>query len=142
MNDPFGDRRIKMPNGRLMWPEDVASLEFLGRLFKDARYVVGMTQRQLERATDIDQTTISRLENGRLTNMRLWKLGRIARVLRAGWRVPSAYAPAASPTHPAAPAGVLMHSRSSGSEVDPEGSELDPEGSEVDLEGSEVVLES
>jgi transcriptional regulator with XRE-family HTH domain len=138
MNDPFGDRRIKMPNGRLMWPEDVASLEFLGRLFKDARYVVGMTQRQLERATDIDQTTISRLENGRLTNMRLWKLGRIALVLRAGWRVPSAYAPAASPTHPAAPAapaGVLMHPRSSGSEVE-------PEVSEVDLEGSEVVLES
>ena len=131
MNDPFGDRRIKMPNGRLMWPEDVASLAFLGRLFKDARYVVGMTQRQLERATEIDQTTISRLENGRLTNMRLWKLGRIALVLRAGWRVPSAYAgsPLVVP-----PSDSLMHPRSSGSEFDL-GSEVDRERSEVDLGG-------
>ena len=135
MNDPFGDRRVMMPNGRLMWPEDVASLEFLGRLFKDARYVVGMTQRQLERATDIDQTTISRLENGRLTNMRLWKLGRIALVLRAGWRVPSAYAPAAPP---ALSADALMHPQSSGSEVDIESLEVDLEGLEVDPEGSEV----
>ena len=138
MNDPFGDRRIMMPNGRLMWPEDVASLEFLGRLFKDARYVVGMTQRQLERATDIDQTTISRLENGRLTNMRLWKLGRIAVVLRAGWRVPSAYA---NPALPVLPADPLMHPRSSGSEVDLAESELDVEEPDADLVGSDADLE-
>jgi len=100
MEDDFVDAYVVLPSGRRVRSDDLPGLQLLGRLFKDARYAVGMTQRQLERATDVDQTTISRLENGRLANMSLVKLGRIALVLRDGWRLEDSSARIALPPPP------------------------------------------
>ncbi|HEX5012864.1 MAG TPA: helix-turn-helix transcriptional regulator [Candidatus Limnocylindrales bacterium] len=52
-------------------------LEILGRALYEARRVAGVTQRQLGEMVGVDQSTISRLERGRLTGLRLTKLALI-----------------------------------------------------------------
>lgn len=42
----------------------------MGRLVRDRREQLRLSQRQLERLSGVDQTVISRLENGRLTGIR------------------------------------------------------------------------
>jgi transcriptional regulator with XRE-family HTH domain len=51
---------------------------------------VGYTQRHLERLSGVDQTTISRLENGRLTSLRLVRLAAIFLALSGGLAVATA----------------------------------------------------
>ncbi len=53
----------------------------LGRWILDARVRAGMGQAQLARLAHCHQSTISRLENGRLEGLSLYKLAMIVAVL-------------------------------------------------------------
>jgi predicted transcriptional regulator len=53
----------------------------LGRWVKHARRTKGMTQQHLENITGVDQSVISRLENGRLTSLRLHRLAALVGAL-------------------------------------------------------------
>ncbi|MBA2315157.1 MAG: helix-turn-helix transcriptional regulator [Chloroflexi bacterium] len=56
-------------------------MQQLGAWLKMSRRVSGMTQQHLENLTGIDQTTLSRLENGRLRSLRLMRLARLVGAL-------------------------------------------------------------
>lgn len=56
---------------------DLVGLAHLGRVLREGRRQRGLTQWQLARAIDVHQSTISRLEQGQLTNFSLVKLGRL-----------------------------------------------------------------
>jgi transcriptional regulator with XRE-family HTH domain len=58
-------------------PELEHGLEVIGRVVREARRDRRWTQNALERASGVDQTVISRLENGRLTSLRLLRLAAI-----------------------------------------------------------------
>jgi DNA-binding Xre family transcriptional regulator len=64
---------------------EAAGLRLLGAQVKRARYARGWTQRRLEEVSGVDQTTISRLENGRLINLRLVRLAALAGALDGAW---------------------------------------------------------
>ena len=53
----------------------------LGLWIRDARVRAGMSQAQLARLAHSHQSTISRLENGRLEGLSLYKLAMIVAVL-------------------------------------------------------------
>ncbi len=53
----------------------------LGRWILDARVRAGLGQAQLGRMARVHQSTISRLENGRLEGLSLYKLAMIVAVL-------------------------------------------------------------
>ncbi len=55
-------------------------VDVIGRMIFDARRRAGVTQAQLERMSGVDQTTISRLERGRLPGI---TLGRLAAIVGA-----------------------------------------------------------
>jgi transcriptional regulator with XRE-family HTH domain len=59
-------------------------MQFIGALVRDARLRRNMTQRQLAWASTLTQSTISKLETGRLRGMRLRTLAAIMGVLRTG----------------------------------------------------------
>jgi transcriptional regulator with XRE-family HTH domain len=69
--DPIRERDDRPPNHPLV---------VVGGQVRAARVHASLTQRQVEDLTGIDQTSISRLENGRGSNMRL---GRFALLLAA-----------------------------------------------------------
>jgi DNA-binding XRE family transcriptional regulator len=69
--DPIRERDDRPPNDPLV---------VAGGQVRAARVHASLTQRQVEDLTGIDQTSISRLENGRGSNMRL---GRFALLLAA-----------------------------------------------------------
>ena len=56
-------------------------MELLGRWIREARLSAGMTQAQLARLAGMHQTTLSRLERGRLEGLRLHRLAAIIAVL-------------------------------------------------------------
>ena len=56
-------------------------MELLGRWIRECRVGAGMTQGQLARLAGIHQTTLSRLERGRLEGLRLHRLAAIIAVL-------------------------------------------------------------
>jgi transcriptional regulator with XRE-family HTH domain len=56
-------------------------MELLGRWIRESRVQAGMTQAQLARLAGIHQTTLSRLERGRLEGLRLHRLAAIIAVL-------------------------------------------------------------
>lgn len=60
----------------------MAGLRELGAVLKRARLGNSWSQRGLERRSGVDQTTISRLENGRLTHFSLQRLARLIEALR------------------------------------------------------------
>ncbi len=64
---------------------ELAGLRLIGLRLREARLRLGLTQRRLEQLSGIDQTTISRLENGRLTSLHLTRVGAIASVLAGHW---------------------------------------------------------
>ena len=45
----------------------------------------GWSQRRLERESGVDQTTISRLENGRLVSFRLLRIANLMQALSGTW---------------------------------------------------------
>ncbi len=61
---------------------EMAGLRDLGTMLRRARLGRGWSQRGLERRSGVDQTTISRLENGRLAYFSLVRLGRLVEALR------------------------------------------------------------
>jgi len=69
--DPVRARDCRLPDDPMVW---------IGVHVKTARAHAGLTQRQVEELTGIDQTTISRLENGKGSAM---PLDRFAALLRA-----------------------------------------------------------
>lgn len=71
------------PNARF---SEAEGMRFLGRLIRQARYRSGMSQRQLEWVCGVDQTVISRLENGRIRHMRAQRVALVVAGL-AGYMV-------------------------------------------------------
>jgi DNA-binding XRE family transcriptional regulator len=61
--------------------ELLEGLDSLGSFVRERRRALGLSQAALERATGVDQTTISRLENGKLYHLRLSRLAAIFRVI-------------------------------------------------------------
>ena len=55
----------------------------IGQLIRAWRLGRGWTQRDLERISGVNQSIISRLENGRITGMQMSTLGRLAWALKA-----------------------------------------------------------
>jgi transcriptional regulator with XRE-family HTH domain len=60
---------------------ELEGLRRLGLIIRRARWDHGWSQRRLERIANVDQTTISRLENGRLVYFSLTRLARLVGVL-------------------------------------------------------------
>ena len=58
-------------------PIDQEILNELGADLRGRRTVAMLTQRQLEELTGVDQTTISRVENGRISTLRLHRYARL-----------------------------------------------------------------
>jgi transcriptional regulator with XRE-family HTH domain len=56
-------------------------MELLGRWIRESRVQAGMTQAQLARLAGVHQTTLSRLERGRLEGLQLHRLAAIIAVL-------------------------------------------------------------
>jgi transcriptional regulator with XRE-family HTH domain len=71
----------------MMYPQrtarELGALETLGEAVRIARQRCGLTQRDLEALTDVDQTAISRMERARVPGMALDKFARVAIVLAA-----------------------------------------------------------
>src|SRR6476646_4462632 len=67
----------------LDWDDDLTARGFaaLGRLVRKRRLQLGITQNELEWLSGIDQTLISKLENGRLKGMRWSRFGRLVGAL-------------------------------------------------------------
>jgi len=66
-------------------PEDEltqAGFDAIGRLVRDLRHRRGWSQRDLEAISGIDQTVISRIENGRQYGVRWSRFGRLIGILR------------------------------------------------------------
>jgi transcriptional regulator with XRE-family HTH domain len=68
-NPPMGDRF-----GQL---SEAEAMVLFGRLIRQARFRSGMSQRQLEWVCGVDQTAISRLENGRIRHMRVQRVAAV-----------------------------------------------------------------
>ena len=95
------------------WPEDGRvrrGFELIGRIVRHRRQRLALSQRQLERLSGVDQSVISRLENGKLYGLR-W--ARFARIVEALDGLEFAAAPVERPPWPG-PAGR----RPSGGTVD------------------------
>jgi transcriptional regulator with XRE-family HTH domain len=76
---------------RAVQPEVAQELLRMGSEAYEWRRQAGLTQRALEALTGIDQTTISKLERGRLPGLRLHHLARIRLACRTGKHVDSTY---------------------------------------------------
>ncbi len=81
-NRPRPRKHVANPD-REDWPDAYLveiGIAVVGRMVLDARRRANLTQGQLERMSGVDQTTISRLERGRLPGI---TLGRLAAILGA-----------------------------------------------------------
>ena len=58
-------------------PEVQRGWEIIGAMVKRRRLTIAWSQRDLERASGIDQSAISRLENGRLSGLRFSRFARL-----------------------------------------------------------------
>jgi len=63
----------------------VAGLEAIGESIRLARYRRGWTQAQLGQTIGVHQSTISRLENGRLAGMRWKQFASLIGALEGAW---------------------------------------------------------
>jgi hypothetical protein len=68
---------IRDPVRRPAPPEVLEGWVILGTLVRERRCALGWTQRELRDATGVDQSSLSRLENGRLPGLRWWRFARI-----------------------------------------------------------------
>jgi transcriptional regulator with XRE-family HTH domain len=62
------------------WSGELSEAEAMflfGRIIRQARYDSQLSQRQLEWVCGVDQTVISRLENGRIRHMRVQGVARV-----------------------------------------------------------------
>ena len=75
------------PKGRPLTDREVDGLRLLGAQLRRARHGRGWTQRRLERVSGVDQSTISRLENGRMASLRLVRIVALMEALAGGWEI-------------------------------------------------------
>ena len=78
---------LHTPKGRPLSAREVDGLRLLGSQLRLARLSNGWSQRRLERASGVDQTTISRLENGRLLSLRLLRIAALMQALSGTWQI-------------------------------------------------------
>jgi transcriptional regulator with XRE-family HTH domain len=93
-----------------VWPADRQvrrGFELIGRIVKRRRHRLALSQRQLERLSGVDQSVISRLENGKLYGLR-W--ARFAKIVEALDGLEFDAAPVEHPPWPG-PAGVRTSER-------------------------------
>ena len=76
------DRPWSRPVKLRVTPDAERGLAAIGAWIRAARRDVGMTQQHLENVSGVDQTVISRLENGRLLSIRFVRLAAIVGALR------------------------------------------------------------
>jgi transcriptional regulator with XRE-family HTH domain len=79
------EQRVLRRSGHPLTTTEVAGLQVLGGQLRRARFGMGWSQMHLEQVSGVDQTTISRLENGRLAHFSLVRLGRLALALEGIW---------------------------------------------------------
>jgi len=65
--------------------ESIAGLVALGESVRRARWRAGLTQRHLGKLCGLDQSVISRLENGKLANLRWWRFAALVGALGDAW---------------------------------------------------------
>jgi DNA-binding XRE family transcriptional regulator len=65
--------------------ETLAGLVTLGESVRRARWRAGLSQRHLGRLCGLDQSIISRLENGKLANLRWWRFALLINALGDAW---------------------------------------------------------
>ena len=80
-------RIVGTKNGRPLSPREVQGLRLLGDQLRRARLGNGWSQRRLERMSGVDQTTISRLENGKLPSLRLARIVDLMQALSGTWSI-------------------------------------------------------
>jgi transcriptional regulator with XRE-family HTH domain len=90
-------------DARPLQPEVAGELVRIGAEAYEWRRRAGLTQREMEALTGLDQTTICKLERGKLPGLRLHHLARIRLACRTHKRVESTYG-RRPPTRPARPA--------------------------------------
>ena len=83
MRDPTRDR-----NGMLYPPLTLAGMARLGESIRLARYRARLSQADLGRLCGLDQSIISRLENGKLPSLRFWRLAQVIGALGPAWHPP------------------------------------------------------
>jgi transcriptional regulator with XRE-family HTH domain len=66
---------------------ELEGLRLLGVQLRRARLANGWPQRGLERVSGVDQTTISRLENGRLVSLKLVRIASLMQALAGTWQM-------------------------------------------------------
>ena len=57
----------------------------IGESVRSARLRAGLTQRHLGKLCGLDQSIISRLENGKLANLRWWRFAAVVGALGDAW---------------------------------------------------------
>jgi len=77
----FSPRMTGWSDAYLDDPVIKRGLELLGSALYQARCRAGLTQRGLEARCGVEQSTISRLENGKLSGIGLYRLARIIAAL-------------------------------------------------------------
>ena len=65
--------------------ESIAGMTALGESVRRARWRAGLTQRHLGKLCGLDQSVISRLENGKLANLRWWRFAALVGALGEAW---------------------------------------------------------
>jgi len=66
----------------------MAGLEAIGQSVREARRRAGLRQRDLERRCGLDQTVISRIENGRMPSLRWTRFAALVGALGSAWEPP------------------------------------------------------
>jgi DNA-binding XRE family transcriptional regulator len=83
MRDPTLDRKGN-PYPRLA----LVGMARLGESVRRARHRTGLSQADLGRLCALDQSIISRLENGKLPSLRFWRLAQVIAALGPAWDPP------------------------------------------------------
>lgn len=78
---------LRHPKGAPLSVRETAGLRYIGSQLRRARLGNGWSQRRLERASGVDQTTISRLENGQLLSLRLLRIAALMQALSGTWSI-------------------------------------------------------
>jgi transcriptional regulator with XRE-family HTH domain len=78
---------LRKPKGGPVSAHEAAGMRRLGEQLRRARLGRGWSQRGLERASGVDQTTISRLENGRLVNLGFLRIVALVAALEGTWQI-------------------------------------------------------
>ena len=78
-------RPLTHRKGMPLSAREVEGLRLMGDQLRRARLGNGWSQRRLERESGVDQTTISRLENGRLVSFRLLRIANLMQALSGTW---------------------------------------------------------